>query len=104
MTALSETGTKSGSRTRFDAAANRYELALDGGTAFADVREIDGKMIFFHTEVPHSLRGHGIGGRLIKAALDDVRQKGRKVVPRCWFVAQFIEQNPSYRDLLATTA
>jgi predicted GNAT family acetyltransferase len=33
--------------------------------------------------------------------LDDVRARGHTVVPRCWFVAEFIEQNPSYADLLA---
>jgi predicted GNAT family acetyltransferase len=30
-----------------------------------------------------------------------VRRKGAKVVPYCWFVAEFIDANPEYADLRA---
>ena len=38
---------------------------------------------------------------LIQAALDDARADGLKVTPTCPAVERFIDQNPSYQDLLA---
>ena len=35
-----------------------------------------------------------------RGALDDVRPTGRRVVPSCWYVAQFIDEHPDYADLL----
>ena len=58
-------------------------------------------LTFTHTEVPGALQGQGIGSRLVGLALDDVRRQGQKIVPRCWFVASFVANNPQYRDLLA---
>jgi predicted GNAT family acetyltransferase len=47
------------------------------------------------------LRGRGLGERLIQEALDDVRSRGQQVVPRCWFVAEFIDAHPEYKELRA---
>jgi hypothetical protein len=33
--------------------------------------------------------------------MDDMRAAGRKVVPTCWFVAEFLDRNPDYADLRA---
>jgi predicted GNAT family acetyltransferase len=38
---------------------------------------------------------------LAETALDDARERGLKVAPRCWFVAAYIEKNPEYADLVA---
>ena len=56
---------------------------------------------FTHTEVPDALEGRGIGKRLVKAALDDARAQGLKVVPVCPFVKHYIENHPETQDLLA---
>ena len=80
---------------------SRYELVVDGRLCgIADYRRRDGVTVFPHTEVKSSLRGQGMGARLVQAALDDVRAQGHRVVPRCWYVAEFIDANPEYRDLL----
>ena len=57
--------------------------------------------MFPHTEIEPALRGRGYGAVLVQGALDDVRRSGRTVVPRCWYVAQFIEEHAEYGDLLA---
>ena len=80
---------------------NRYELAVDGSMAIAEYRRRHDVLTFTHTEVPGALQGQGIGSRLVGLALDDVRRQGQKIVPRCWFVASFVANNPQYRDLLA---
>jgi uncharacterized protein len=87
---------------RHNTAASRYELLLDGRVvAVADYRAEGDVLVFPHTEVEAARRGQGLGAELVRAALDDVRRSGRTVVPRCWYVAEFIDANPEYRDLLA---
>jgi uncharacterized protein len=83
---------------------HRYELAVDGHVA-ATYYAIDGGVItFIHTEVPPELGGKGIGSKLIRGALDQVRADGLKVVPQCPFVKAFIDKNAAYQDLLAGSA
>jgi predicted GNAT family acetyltransferase len=86
---------------RNNEAANRYELEVEGQLAIAEYRLRPGRISFTHTEVPDALEGRGIGKRLVKAALDDARAKGLKVVAICPFVKHYIETHPEYGDLLA---
>jgi predicted GNAT family acetyltransferase len=84
--------------------AGRYELDIDGETvAHATFHRLgDAVIVIPHTEVDPSLRGHGIGAVLVGAVLDDVRQRGERVVPRCWYVAQYLDEHPDYLDVVAT--
>ncbi|HUN70848.1 MAG TPA: GNAT family N-acetyltransferase [Steroidobacteraceae bacterium] len=79
----------------------RYELDLEGGLAFIDYRREGRKVIMTHAEVPAALRGAGVGSALVKGALALVRERGEKVVPRCSFVAQYMQRHPQTLDLLA---
>jgi uncharacterized protein len=81
-------------------AQSRYELDLGGETAFASYRSAPGVRTIHYTEVPGLRRGRGIGSILVRGALQDIRARGWKVVPRCGFVAAFIRQNPEYQDLV----
>jgi uncharacterized protein len=81
-------------------AQSRYELDLGGETAFASYRSAPGVRTIHYKEVPGPRRGRGIGSILVRGALQDIRAKGWKVVPRCGFVAAFIRQNPEFQDLL----
>jgi uncharacterized protein len=65
----------------------------------ADCRLSRGVMTIYHTHVPPPLREKGIGSALSRGALEDVRRF--KAVPRCWFVREFITDNPEFSDLLA---
>ena len=51
--------------------------------------------------MPEALSGQGVGSKLVRGVLDALRAEGAKVVPRCEFVAAFVERHPEYRDLLA---
>ena len=86
---------------RQNAALNRYEMDVAGGTALAFYRIAGGVMAFTHTEVPAGLRGRGIGSQMMHAVLQNVRTQRLKVIPRCPFVADFINRHPAYADLLA---
>jgi predicted GNAT family acetyltransferase len=79
---------------------SRYELALDGGVAFVDYLLVGNVRVLTHSEVPPAMRGRGIGARLVAGTLQLAREQGVSVEPRCSYVAQFIERNPQYHDLL----
>jgi uncharacterized protein len=82
-------------------ASSRYELTEDGATAFASYRRRGDIFIFDHTVTPPELRGRGIAGRVVKAALDDVRARGMKIVPACSYVADYVTRHPEVGDLIA---
>lgn len=80
---------------------NRFELPVEGHTAFA-AYTIDGDVLTFtHTVVPRELEGRGIASRLIAHALDDAKTRGLKIVPQCPFVAAYIKKHPEWEALLA---
>jgi predicted GNAT family acetyltransferase len=79
---------------------NRYELFVDERViGIADYRRRGDVMLFPHTVIDTNQRGQGWGAVLVRAALDDVGRQGLRLVAQCWFVAEFIELNPEYRDL-----
>jgi predicted GNAT family acetyltransferase len=83
------------------AAAHRYEITVDGVLAgFADYHDRNARRVFTHTEIDPSFEGQGVGSRLVRAALDDVRARGLHVVPLCPFVHAWIDAHPDYADLV----
>jgi len=79
----------------------RYELLVAGKLAGVSTYKLDGEtMTFVHTEVRPAFEGRGLGGRLAKHVLDDARRRGLRVVPRCPFIAAYIERHPEYADLV----
>ena len=88
---------------RHEPGRSRYELFVDGElVGVADYRlSRDGVATFPHTEIVGHRRGQGLGAVLVRAALDAERAAGHTIVPSCWFVAEFIDDNPDYADLLA---
>jgi predicted GNAT family acetyltransferase len=79
---------------------SRFELEVDGEVAYAYYRRQGDVLTLFHTEVPPTIAGHGVGTKLIEGALDLVRTEGLKIVPRCSFVSAFLARHPDYQDLL----
>jgi len=80
---------------------HRFELEAGGVVAVAAYRVEGDTISFTHTVVPGEIEGQGVGSRLVRGALDEVRQKGLRVVPLCHFVKGFIDRHPEYQDLLA---
>ena len=50
--------------------------------------------------MPPELGGKGIGSKLVKGALDQVRAEGLKVIAHCEFVKGYIGKHPEYADLI----
>jgi predicted GNAT family acetyltransferase len=86
---------------RDNAALSRFELESGGVTAYAEYRIAGNVITIMHTETPTQARGRGLASQLVAGALENVRARGLKVVPRCPFVRAYIAKHPEYRDLLA---
>jgi uncharacterized protein len=81
-------------------AASRFELLSDAGAVFVQYHREGDIIVLTHTEVPQALSGRGIGSKLVRGTLDRLREENVKIVPRCEFVAAFIERHPEYMDLV----
>ncbi|MDR0366683.1 MAG: N-acetyltransferase [Bifidobacteriaceae bacterium] len=57
-------------------------------------------LAFVHTEIAPAVEGQGLGGVLVKAALDDARARGLAVLPYCTFVRHYIDTHREYLDLI----
>jgi predicted GNAT family acetyltransferase len=78
----------------------RYEATRDGAVlGFAAYQKANELIVFTHTEVDRSLEGQGIGGALVRGALDHVRNLGLRVLPICPFVQAWMARHPDYIDL-----
>lgn len=79
---------------------NRYELQIEGRTAFIEYIVAKDRIFFTHTEVPSELEGKGIGSRLLLQSLVEVKKKGLGLVPLCPFVAGYLKKYPVWRELV----
>jgi predicted GNAT family acetyltransferase len=84
---------------RHNAAASRYEAEVAGHLAVVEYVVEGGRVVFTHTLVPPELRGRGIAEKLVRAALEDIRLQGKRVVPQCTYVARFLQRTPEFQSL-----
>lgn len=79
---------------------NRFELAVGDELALAYYRLDGDSVVLTHTEVPQALSGQGVGSRLAKGVFEQIKASGRKVVPRCSFMAGWVSRHPEYDDIV----
>lgn len=84
-----------------NSAAQRFEMDINGKSAFVTYRRSSGVMTLLHAEVPPEESGRGLGSELVRGALQLARAQRLKVVARCPFVANYIQIHPEFQDLLA---
>lgn len=83
---------------------SRFEIEADGVTlGVAQYRRRPGALAFIHTEINADHEGEGLGGMLVRAALDAARADGLAVLPFCPFVRGFIDGHREYLDLVPET-
>jgi uncharacterized protein len=85
---------------RHDIVASRFEIQVRNHVAVLEYSQRGDIITFTHTGVPAELEGRGIGSQLARAGLEYARENSLKVVPRCWFVAGYIERHPEYQSLI----
>lgn len=80
-------------------AAHRYEIRVDGETAgFTAYRDHGDQRVFYHTEIQDAFAGQGLAATLVRHALTDVRNVGKRLVPVCPYVAKFLKKHPGEFD------
>lgn len=82
--------------------ASRYTMHVDGQlVALADY-VINGHSISFnHTYTQPAQRGKGYAGTVVDFAMDDVEKTtDRRVLPMCWYVAEWFDKHPDRASLL----
>ncbi|MET4578543.1 GNAT family N-acetyltransferase [Ottowia thiooxydans] len=80
-------------------AQNRFEMVVDGHTAFEVFERFPGGIAYLHTIVPKELGGRGIGSALVKHILDYAVSHDLKVRPDCSFVKAYIDKHPQYQAI-----
>ncbi|WP_319458573.1 GNAT family N-acetyltransferase [Micromonospora sp. RTP1Z1] len=82
-------------------AKHRFEILVDdalaGFTAYLPRGEV---LVFTHTDVEERFQNMGVGSALIRGTLDQIRERGDRLVAKCPFVAAFIDRHPEYADLV----
>jgi uncharacterized protein len=86
---VSDTGS-----VRDDREGGRFVLELDGEVAELDYDMEPGRLLLLHTGVPEALGGRGIGGQLVRAAVQRAAADGLTLVPWCPFARAWLEQHP----------
>jgi predicted GNAT family acetyltransferase len=81
--------------------ATRYEVTVDGHTAFLAYERRKGSIVLVHTEVPEPLRSLGLGAVLARHALDTARAEKNRVVVQCPFVQSWLRRHPEYHDIVS---
>ena len=81
---------------------HRFFLEVAGGPAELSYRPVDARTIdLVHTGVPEEAAGHGIAGKLAKAAFAWARQNGMKLVVTCPFGTRWLERHPEEQDVVS---
>lgn len=81
----------------------RWELTAGTGdrvVGYLSYQLADGVLDLQHTVVDPSMRGQGLGGRLVEAAMVHARQEQLSVRPTCPFIPSWIAEHPEHQDLV----
>ncbi|HEY5153923.1 MAG TPA: GNAT family N-acetyltransferase [Acidimicrobiales bacterium] len=73
---------------------HRFRYVEDGVEAQLLYRTGPDKLILVHTEVPEELGGRGIGGQLVRAAVQRAARTGETVLPWCPYARRWLQQHP----------
>ena len=87
-------------QVRHNPEGQRFETKFNGQSAYLSYSVQGGSISFDHTFVPEDFRGRGVASALVRTGLEEARRQQWKVVPRCAYVAAFIERHPEFADLV----
>ena len=72
----------------------RFATTIDGHVAELVYRLEGDRLRLVHTGVPDELGGRGVGGVLVRAAVDRAEAEGLTIVPDCPFARSWLEKHP----------
>ncbi len=86
----------------FNRTSDSLYLGEDPRQPLAEINFIplgDHGLSITHTYVSDSLRGQGMGGKLVDAVADLARAQGRKLSATCSFAAKLLREDAKYADV-----
>jgi uncharacterized protein len=72
----------------------RFEVTIDGHLGELRYRRDGDRLVLEHTQVADELEGRGVGGALVRAAVDRADRDGLTIVPVCPFTRSWLERHP----------
>jgi predicted GNAT family acetyltransferase len=81
---------------------HRFEIDCEGQISYL-AYEVDpqGWLVLWHTEVPATLRGRGLAGRLVRKAFKYAEEHRLKVEVICPFAVGFVTRHPELQKLVS---
>jgi predicted GNAT family acetyltransferase len=76
-------------------ARSRFELTVDGQTAYLAYERTNDWLSLVHTEVPPELRGRHLGDRLVEAGVSAARANGLQLAVVCPFAQAYMRRHHS---------
>lgn len=80
--------------------SNRFELTVDGYTAFIDFKEKEQTIWLIHTESPEELAGRGVATALIEKTLAYLEENNFSLIPLCPLVFAYIKRHPEWKRIV----
>ena len=84
-----------------DQASHRFTTHVDGEAGYLEYDTAGEVMVITHTIVPPAIGGRGIGGALVRAAVEYAKTHGLKVKPQCSYADGWMRKHPEYDPLRA---
>ena len=83
--------------------ASRYTLHRgDDLVSVLDYRDDGRTVAMTRAYTVPTFRGHGYAGQMVDRAVAELERRGdRKLIPVCWYVADWFEANPERGTILA---
>lgn len=92
---------KTGAATQVAAEDGRFTIEVEGRkVGLAEFADRGGQRVFTHTEVDNEFEGRGLATILVSEALQATRADGKRIVPVCKLVANFVEKHDEYADVV----
>ena len=82
---------------------NRIFITGDQGEILAEITypaDGEGVVNINRTFVSPVLRGQGVAGKLMEAAVQQIRDAGQKCRVTCSYAAEWMQRHPEWRELL----
>lgn len=82
--------------------ASRYTLHRgDDLVSVLDYRDDGRTVAMTRAYTVPTFRGHGYAGQVVERAVTELEHRDdRKVIPVCWYVADWFDANPDHRGIL----
>ncbi|MCJ7554139.1 MAG: N-acetyltransferase [Ignavibacteriaceae bacterium] len=79
---------------------NRFVLNVDGNEVYVLYAESKNFLELYSTFTPPTHRGKGFAEKVVRSAFDYAIKKNLSVIPTCWYVKKFVDNNSEYQKII----